>query len=58
MSCKNCNKFQDEEPYMTTFYRWKYANIEMRCCEEHLKEIFEELNQVQKDENDSGFISM
>ena len=41
MSCNKCNEFQDSE--VTSFFRWKNANIEIRACEEHLKEVFEAL---------------
>ena len=46
MSCENCDKFQDTE--LTSYYRWKNANIEIRGCEKHLKEIFDILNESQK----------
>lgn len=45
MSCQDCEKFQ--ETTMTSYYRWKNANIEVRACEKHLKEIFEVLNKTQ-----------
>ena len=45
MSCQDCEDFQDSQK--TSFYRWKNANIEVRACEKHLKEIFEALNKVQ-----------
>ena len=46
MSCENCDKFQDTK--LTSYYRWKNANIEIRGCEKHLKEIFDILNESQK----------
>lgn len=46
MSCQKCDDFQDSE--MTSYYRWKHANVEMRGCDEHLREIFDALNQAQK----------
>jgi hypothetical protein len=48
MSCKKCEQFQDSQN--TSYYRWKNANIEIRGCDEHLKEIFEILNHAQDEE--------
>ena len=42
MSCIDCDKFQDSN--LTSYYRWKNANIEIRGCEKHLKEIMEALH--------------
>lgn len=42
MSCDLCEEFQASG--YSTFYEWKNAKIELRGCEEHLKEIFEALN--------------
>lgn len=50
MSCENCNEFQDTQ--MTSFYRWKTANVEMRGCQEHLREVFEALNETQKNQEE------
>jgi len=50
MSCEDCDKFQDAN--YTTYYRWKNANIEMRGRHKHLKEIFDTLNEVQKNEEE------
>jgi hypothetical protein len=46
MSCENCEEMQKSN--MTSYYRWKTANIEIRGCKQHLKEIFEVLNKEQK----------
>ena len=46
MSCQKCDDFQDSE--MTSCYRWKHANVEMRGCDEHLREIFDALNWAQR----------
>lgn len=46
MSCNDCEKFQ--ESTMTSYYRWKNANIEVRACRKHLKEVFEALNDAQE----------
>lgn len=45
MSCEKCNQFQASA--MTSYYRWKNANIEVRGCDEHLKEVFEVLTKYQ-----------
>ena len=47
MSCIDCEKWQDSEK--TTFYRWKNANIEMRACDKHLREIFNALDKIQEE---------
>lgn len=54
MSCQECNEFQDSDK--TSFYRWKHSNIEVRACEEHLREVFEALNKAQEpnDNEDEG----
>lgn len=46
MSCEDCEKFQ--EGNLTSYYRWKNANIEIRGCEKHLREIFDTLNEAQR----------
>jgi hypothetical protein len=48
MSCEKCNEMQDGT--MTSFYRWKNANIEIRGCDQHLREVFEALNDAQDKE--------
>lgn len=45
MSCKNCEKFQESKE--TCYYRWGTANIEVRACQKHLKEVFAALNKIQ-----------
>lgn len=50
MSCENCKKYQ--EGNLTSYYRWKNANIEIRGCNTHLKEIFEALNKAQEKKNE------
>lgn len=47
MSCIKCDEFQESNK--TSFYRWKNANIEIRGCEEHLKEIFKALTEKQSE---------
>lgn len=64
MSCKKCDEAQDDAENGTirkgivgmspvrfkgkAFYRWKNANIEVNGCDEHLREVFDALNEVQK----------
>ena len=45
MSCQDCDKLQDSN--MTSYFRWKNANIEIRGCKKHLKEVFEALRKAQ-----------
>jgi hypothetical protein len=52
MGCKECEKFQESE--FTSYYRWKNANIEMRGCNEHLRQVFGALNQHQRGKKDAG----
>ncbi len=47
MSCLDCDAFQHTPK--TSFYRWKNANIEVRACVKHLKEVFDALNKIQED---------
>ena len=47
MSCENCEKSQEGDT--SAFFRWKTANIEVRGCDEHLKEIFDVLREYQKE---------
>ena len=49
MSCENCEKAQEEPNF--AYYRWKNANIEMRGCGEHLREVFDALNEKQKEQD-------
>ena len=51
MSCAECEKMQNSD--LTAYYRWKEANIEMRGCEKHLREIIETLNKAQKEAEES-----
>jgi len=46
MSCEACEEAQ-EKP-MSAYFRWKNANIEIRGCDEHLREIFDALSKIQK----------
>ena len=60
MACEDCEKIQEhgEVPEGGTivrlrstgsaFYRYKNANIEMNGCDEHLREIFNILNEAQQ----------
>lgn len=41
MSCKDCEEAQIQEG--SYHFRWKNANIELRGCPKHIKEIMEEL---------------
>jgi len=41
MSCKDCEKFQQSG--MTSFFRWDTADIEIRGCPKHLKEVMDYL---------------
>lgn len=45
MSCKECTDLQLGET--TSFYRWGNANVEVRACEPHLKEVYDALNHAQ-----------
>lgn len=36
---------------MSAYYRWKNANIEMRGCDKHLREVFDALSEAQKQSN-------
>ena len=47
MSCEKCEEFQAREG-VSAFYRWKTANIEIRGCDEHLREIFDVLTEYQR----------
>lgn len=47
MSCEDCEKTQ-KEPGIA-WYRWKVANIAMKACDKHLREIFEVLTQWQRE---------
>ena len=45
MICKACEEFQDSDK--SSFFRWKSANVEVRACEEHLREVFDALRKAQ-----------
>ena len=47
MSCKDCQEAQRGE--WSAFYRWGTANIELRGCTKHLREVVEILNKIQKE---------
>mgnify|MGYP001569726400 CR=1 FL=1 len=49
MSCKKCEIEQEDNTEWGAFYRWKNANVEIRGCDEHLREIFDTLNKVQNE---------
>ena len=46
MSCKKCDEVHDENETVA-YYRWKNANISMAGCDEHLREVFDALNEAQ-----------
>jgi hypothetical protein len=46
MSCEECEKIQASDK--SAFYRWRTANIEIRGCVKHLREIFGVLSFFQK----------
>lgn len=45
MSCKECKASQ--ETMLIAYYRWDVANIAMKGCSKHLREIFDVLNLYQ-----------
>lgn len=47
MSYVKCDEFQETD--MGYYYRWKNANIEIRGCMEHVREIMNELNARQQE---------
>jgi len=49
MSCEHCENHQ-EKTSLSAYYRWKKANVELRGCDEHLREIFDVLNKHQFNE--------
>lgn len=63
MACKDCDDIQEgikikQTPQVVrikstgkAYYRYKNANIEMQGCDKHLREIFNILNEAQRDEN-------
>lgn len=46
MACQECTDAQEKDSI--AFYRWKNANIAIQGCDEHLREIFDVLNEHQK----------
>lgn len=48
MACEKCEQAQEKPT--SAFYRWKTANIEVRGCDEHLRELFDALNKVQEEQ--------
>ncbi len=52
MSCQKCSDFQDSN--MTSYIRWKNANVEVRACEEHLKEVFAAINAAGKERKNNA----
>jgi len=48
MSCKDCDDLQ--EGNVTSYFRWGTANIEVRACRKHLKEVYDVLREAQKQE--------
>jgi len=45
MSCEECELRQNDTPI--AYYRWDVANIAMKGCDKHLREIFDVLNLFQ-----------
>lgn len=52
MSCSDCEEMQRGD--MTAPYRWGIANIEVRACNVHAKEVFDALNRAQIDTGEGG----
>lgn len=46
MSCPACEEAQASNE-VVYFYRWKTANIAVRGCKPHVKEVFDALNVAQ-----------
>jgi hypothetical protein len=40
MSCQKCDDFQ-EQTNRSYYFRWGLANIEVRACEFHVKQVFD-----------------
>ena len=47
MSCENCEQAEAESKGIA-YYRWDIANIGLIGCREHLREIFDVLNEAQR----------
>lgn len=54
MSCKVCEEVQRGD--LTAPYRWGIANIEVRGCDTHVKEVFDALNRAQNEVTEGGGI--
>ncbi len=48
LSCKDCDEFQASDT--TSYFRWGTANIEVRACKKHLKEVYAALREAQSSE--------
>ena len=46
MSCENCEN--DQEYKFPAYYRWKDADIEIRGCERHIREVMIALDIIQE----------
>jgi len=46
MSCEKCE--EADKAGMIAWFRWKYANIGLIGCNEHLKEVMDVLRAAQK----------
>ncbi len=42
MGCEKCDEFQ-EQTNRSYYFRWGTANIEVRACEGHVKQVFDVL---------------
>lgn len=52
MSCQKCDDFQETD--RTYYFRWGTANIEVRACEFHVKQVFDCLKKELARLQDSG----
>jgi hypothetical protein len=52
MSCEQCEELQ--KGTVTSYIRWGIANIEVRACETHLKEIYDVINKAQAPGYENG----
>ena len=50
MSCKECEEAQNRDAI--AYYRWKTANLALKGCDKHLREVFDALNLSQSSESD------
>jgi len=51
MSCKACRKAQ--EHLSAAYFRWGNANIELRGCDRHLREVINALRKAQMPRSDT-----